>query len=157
MRCWAARRERRGARSNSSRAGNGTACGASCRRACGNKGTSCACSCAPASACTGSKAELLPQGAEALLLPLPVLQARHRTKMAFEQTVKALAGGRQEERCVRAVRTNSSSALPTRELQELTGWQRHSVRGFLSASLRKRGRKLRSFDRVGERVYRLKN
>src|SRR3954466_6202314 len=43
MRCWAARRERRGARSNSSRAGNGTACEASCRRACGNKGTSCAC------------------------------------------------------------------------------------------------------------------
>src|SRR3954466_130954 len=65
--------------------------------ACGNKGTSCACSCAPASACTGSKAELLPQGAEALLLPFPVCQARHRTKMAFEQTVKALAGGRQEE------------------------------------------------------------
>src|SRR4051812_21643328 len=97
MRCWAARRERRGAKLNSSRAGNGTACEASCRRACGNKGTSCACSCAPASACTGSKAELLPQGLEALLLPLPVRQARHRTKMAFEQTVKALAGGRQEE------------------------------------------------------------
>src|SRR3954471_21198955 len=36
MRCWAARRERRGARSNSSRDGNGTACEASCRRACGN-------------------------------------------------------------------------------------------------------------------------
>jgi len=45
----------------------------------------------------GSKAELLPQGLEALLLPFPVRQARHRTKMAFEQTVKALAGGRHEE------------------------------------------------------------
>jgi hypothetical protein len=44
----------------------------------------------------------------------------------------------------------------TRELQELTGWQRHSVRGFLSASLRKRGQKIRSFERAGERVYRLK-
>jgi len=42
------------------------------------------------------------------------------------------------------------------ELQELTGWQRHSVRGFLSASLRKQGQKLRSFERAGERVYRLK-
>jgi hypothetical protein len=37
----------------------------------------------------------------------------------------------------------------TRELQELTGWQRHSVRGFLSASLRKRGQKIRSFERAG--------
>jgi hypothetical protein len=43
-----------------------------------------------------------------------------------------------------------------RELQELTGWQRHSVRGFLSASLRKQGQKVRSFERAGERVYRLK-
>jgi hypothetical protein len=43
-----------------------------------------------------------------------------------------------------------------RELQELTGWQRHSVRGFLSASLRKQGQKVRSFERSGERVYRLK-
>jgi hypothetical protein len=42
------------------------------------------------------------------------------------------------------------------ELQELTGWQRHSVRGFLSASLRKQGQKVRSFERAGERVYRLK-
>jgi len=44
-----------------------------------------------------------------------------------------------------------------RELQELTGWQRHSVRGFLSASLRKQGQKVRSFARAGERVYRLKS
>jgi hypothetical protein len=43
------------------------------------------------------------------------------------------------------------------ELQELTGWQRHSVRGFLSASLRKQGQKVRSFERAGERVYRLKS
>ncbi|MFL6449259.1 MAG: DUF3489 domain-containing protein [Bryobacteraceae bacterium] len=42
------------------------------------------------------------------------------------------------------------------ELQELTGWQRHSVRVFLSASLRKQGQKVRSFERAGERVYRLK-
>ena len=72
MRCWAARRERRGARSNSSPAGNGTACEASCRRACGNKGTRCACSCAPASACTGSKAELVLNGAQSCFaLPSP--------------------------------------------------------------------------------------
>jgi hypothetical protein len=38
-----------------------------------------------------------------------------------------------------------------------TGWQRHSVRGFLSASVRKQGRSMRSFERGGERVYRVKS
>ena len=43
------------------------------------------------------------------------------------------------------------------EIQDLTGWQRHSVRGFLSASVRKQGRRMRSFERQGERVYRVKS
>src|SRR3954462_14869440 len=43
------------------------------------------------------------------------------------------------------------------EIQNLTGWQRHSVRGFLSASVRKQGRRMRSFERQGERVYRVKS
>ena len=43
------------------------------------------------------------------------------------------------------------------EIQSLTGWQRHSVRGFLSASMRKQGRSVRSFERGGERVYRVKS
>src|SRR3954449_5235039 len=43
------------------------------------------------------------------------------------------------------------------EIQNLTGWQRHSVRGFLSASMRKQGRSVRSFERRGERVYRVKS
>ncbi len=43
------------------------------------------------------------------------------------------------------------------QIGELTGWQRHSVRGFLSASLRKQGRKVRSFTRAGERAHRLKS
>ena len=79
------------------RAGNGTACEASCRRACGNKGTSCACSPAPASACTGPKAGLLLNGAEQLPLLLPIDHSGQETDMFLEQTVKALAGGRQEE------------------------------------------------------------
>jgi len=49
-----------------------------------------------------------------------------------------------------------SEGATTKQIQELTGWQRHSVRGFLSASLRKQGHKVRSFARAGERVYRLK-
>jgi hypothetical protein len=43
------------------------------------------------------------------------------------------------------------------EIQNLTGWQRHSIRGFLSASVRKQGRSVRSFARSGERVYRVKS
>jgi hypothetical protein len=44
-----------------------------------------------------------------------------------------------------------------REMQEATGWQRHSVRGFLSASIRQQGRRVRGFERSGERVYRIKS
>src|SRR4051794_12146859 len=47
--------------------------------------------------------------------------------------------------------------VTVREIQNLTGWQRHSVRGFLSASMRKQGRSVRSFERAGERVYRVKS
>jgi hypothetical protein len=42
------------------------------------------------------------------------------------------------------------------ELRELTGWQAHSVRGFLSGSLGKQGRRVRSFRRNDERVYRMR-
>src|SRR4051794_38161903 len=38
-----------------------------------------------------------------------------------------------------------------REIEQLTGWERHSVRGFLSAGVRKQGYKLRLFLRAGER------
>jgi hypothetical protein len=35
-------------------------------------------------------------------------------------------------------------------------WQAHTVRGFISRNLSK-GRKVRSFEREGERVYHLKS
>jgi Protein of unknown function (DUF3489) len=47
--------------------------------------------------------------------------------------------------------------VTVRELQDLTGWQRHTVRGFLSASVRKQGSRVRSFQRAGERVYQVKS
>ena len=41
---------------------------------------------------------------------------------------------------------------------DLTGWQSHSVRGFISAQLRKRmGFKIQSFKRDGERIYRIRS
>ena len=42
------------------------------------------------------------------------------------------------------------------EIRNQTGWQAHTVRGFISRSLSKQSRKVRSFERDGERVYRLK-
>ena len=42
------------------------------------------------------------------------------------------------------------------EIMQLTGWQPHSVRGFISAQLSKRmGLRVRSFTRQGARVYRI--
>ncbi len=41
-------------------------------------------------------------------------------------------------------------------IMELTGWQSHSVRGFISGQLAKRrGFKIQSFKRDGERIYRI--
>src|SRR5437763_15031149 len=42
------------------------------------------------------------------------------------------------------------------EIRNQTGWQAHTVRGFISRNLSKQSRKVRSFERAGERVYRLK-
>jgi len=42
------------------------------------------------------------------------------------------------------------------EIRHQTGWQAHTVRGFISRNLSKQSRKVRSFERDGERVYRLK-
>jgi Protein of unknown function (DUF3489) len=42
------------------------------------------------------------------------------------------------------------------EIRNETGWQAHTVRGFISRNLSKQGGKVRSFEREGERVYRLK-
>ena len=43
-----------------------------------------------------------------------------------------------------------------KEIRNETGWQAHTVRGFISRNLSKQSRKVRSFERDGERVYRLK-
>jgi Protein of unknown function (DUF3489) len=40
------------------------------------------------------------------------------------------------------------------EIRTATGWQAHTVRGFISRNLGKQGRRVRSFEKNGERVYR---
>ena len=44
-----------------------------------------------------------------------------------------------------------------RSIMALTGWQSHSVRGFISGQLKKRmGVEIQSFKRNGERIYRIR-
>jgi hypothetical protein len=50
-----------------------------------------------------------------------------------------------------------SGGATLRSLMQTTGWQAHSVRGFISAQLsKKRGFRIQSFTRDGERVYRIR-
>ena len=42
------------------------------------------------------------------------------------------------------------------EIRNQTGWQAHTVRGFISRNLTKQSRNVRSFERDGERAYRVK-
>jgi uncharacterized protein DUF3489 len=58
------------------------------------------------------------------------------------------------ERVVALLKDPSGASL--RAIMDLTGWQPHSVRGFISAQLSKRmGLKIQSFKRRGERYYRI--
>jgi hypothetical protein len=88
-----------------------------------------------------------------------------RTRERLGQPLRARAGPLSRRRPVFRVGSKAAQvcALLAREegatLNEIrseTGWQAHTVRGFISRNLSKRGRKMRSFEREGERVYRLK-
>jgi hypothetical protein len=60
------------------------------------------------------------------------------------------------ERVVALLRNSSGASL--RAIMDLTGWQPHSVRGFISAQLGKRmGFKIQSFKRDSERIYRIRS
>ena len=65
-------------------------------------------------------------------------------------------GGTKAERIVALLKGPSGASL--RAIMDLTGWQSHSVRGFISAQLSKRmGFKIQSFKRNGERIYRIRS
>ena len=51
---------------------------------------------------------------------------------------------------------NQPSGATLKEIMAATGWQAHSVRGFLCAQPKKRGFQVESFKRQGERVYRIR-
>ena len=63
--------------------------------------------------------------------------------------------GTKAERVVALLKGPSGASL--RAIMDLTGWQSHSVRGFISAQLGKRmGFRIQSFKRDGERIYRIR-
>jgi hypothetical protein len=65
-------------------------------------------------------------------------------------------GESKTDRVLAALRSPSGATL--KELMKVTGWQSHSVRGFLSAQVTKRmGLRVKSSKRDGERVYRLRS
>jgi hypothetical protein len=90
----------------------------------------------------------------------------HRRRVAAKQG-SAKKTARRKARP--AVRENSKTARliellrqPTgaslKAIMRVTGWQAHSVRGFISGQLGKRmGLRVRSFERDGERVYAIKS
>jgi hypothetical protein len=68
------------------------------------------------------------------------------------------AGARQGSKTSKVVDLLKRSGGATlKEIMRATGWQAHSVRGFISGHLgKKMGLSVRSFRRDGERVYALK-
>jgi hypothetical protein len=67
-----------------------------------------------------------------------------------------ISGESKTDRVLAALRSPNGATL--KELMKVTGWQSHSVRGFLSAQVTKRmGLRVKSSKRDGERVYRLRS
>ena len=85
--------------------------------------------------------------------------AVHRIWEALQKLEPRDAGcdpdsGTKAERIAALLKHPSGASL--RAIMDLTGWQPHSVRGFISAQLSKRmGFQIQSFKRNGERIYRI--
>ena len=78
-------------------------------------------------------------------------KALRRTKM--QQPPVFREGSKAAQVCILLARPQGATL---NEIRKETGWQAHTVRAFISRNLSKQGRKVRSFEREGERVYRLK-
>jgi hypothetical protein len=72
----------------------------------------------------------------------------------IESTPAGVSGGIESSPGLHTISATEGATL--HEIRSETGWQAHTVRGFISRNLSKPGRKVRSFEREGERVYRLK-
>ena len=84
----------------------------------------------------------------------PAPKKAHTNKAA--RAVRPTAGGNTKAAKVIALMRKPNGAT-LHALMRATGWQTHSVRGFISGHLKKKlGLKVRSSKRDGERVYSLK-
>ena len=85
-----------------------------------------------------------------------IWKALHELKPATEASPTADACKITKAERVTAL-LSSPSGASLRAIMVLTGWQPHSVRGFISAQLTKRmGLKIHLFKRNGERIYRIR-
>ena len=77
---------------------------------------------------------------------------------AITQKIASSEAQRSNTKSAQIIKLLQQRARATlRSIMDLTGWQAHSVRGFLSAQLsKKRGLRIDSFTRNGERVYRIR-
>ena len=77
-------------------------------------------------------------------------------KKASRKARPAVRENSKSARVITLLRQPTGASLKT--IMRATGWQAHSVRGFISGQLGKRmGLSVRSFERDGERVYAIKS
>jgi hypothetical protein len=92
------------------------------------------------------------------IVPSPKVKTPSATKRVVD-TKKGAAkesGESKTAQVLAALRSTNGATL--KELMKLTGWQSHSVRGFLSAQVTKRmGLRVKSSKRDGGRVYRIRS
>ena len=82
-------------------------------------------------------------------------EATERGQAGAEKKGRAGSNGSKSDRILALLRAPEGATLTA--LMEATGWQAHSVRGFLSGTVSKRlGLPVESFRRNGERVYGLR-
>jgi hypothetical protein len=89
--------------------------------------------------------------------PAPASAAKResKAKTTAKSKSKPEPAGSKTEQVLAALRDPSGVTL--KQLVKLTGWQPHSVRGFLSAQVSKRmGFRIKSFKRGGERTYKIR-
>ena len=98
---------------------------------------------------------------QALTGPTERRRSRVRTQKAARKrgtakaTAKTQPAGTKTERILALLKQPEGATLQA--IMTATGWQPHSVRGFISAQLTKRmGLKVKSFKRDGARVYRVR-
>jgi hypothetical protein len=81
-----------------------------------------------------------------------------RSQGARSQTITtndARGPGKKAALVIAMIKSSKGATLP--QIMSATGWQAHTVRGFVSGHLKKKlGLTVRSFKRDGERVYSLK-